>query len=157
MHGLTKKFSDLFAEAFLANSDLEQAEVTAQDRLALAELLPVEVYEHLKELIHDLLQFKRRALSSEKFQLLRQNQQLKAHVQRLQHTEQIQTEPRHANQNPLFRTTLRPKKTSMRKTPAEQQLRTADRKTLVKKFARPLLKSTSVKRCRKQATVTRLS
>ena len=75
---------DLLKSVYQANCLLEQEPISDEEKEALEFLTFPEVVDNLKDLISDLLDFKRQHKDSEKSELVRQSQQFEAMLQKLE-------------------------------------------------------------------------
>ena len=79
-----KNFYDLFRFAFITNCHLDEASVTGEELETLEELTTEEVFENFKDLINDLLNFKKDYKGSDKAELAQRSEQFENMLQKLE-------------------------------------------------------------------------
>lgn len=77
-------FTDLFKYAYVTNCKLEEEELTQEEKETLEDLDPLEVLENFKDLVMDLLAFKREFKASDKSELAKRTEQFEAMLQKLE-------------------------------------------------------------------------
>ena len=79
-----KNFYDLFRFAFITNCHLDEASVTGEELETLEELTSEEVLENFKDLVNDLLNFKKDYKGSDKAELAQRSEQFENMLQKLE-------------------------------------------------------------------------
>src|SRR5690242_16305999 len=79
-----KKIHQLFKRIFIENCEIDEEEVTKEEMSTLEELQPIEVFENFKELVLDLLEFKKKVHKDDISDLLSQNEKLQVLLQKLE-------------------------------------------------------------------------
>jgi len=77
-------FTDLFKYAYVTNCKLEDEELTQEEKETLEDLDSLEVLENFKDLVMDLLAFKREFKASDKSELAKRTEQFEAMLQKLE-------------------------------------------------------------------------
>lgn len=75
---------DLFKEIFHENCEIDEEDVTSEEETTLNELSAYEAFQNFKDLVHDLLNFKRKTKKTEKGDLVSQCEQLEMMLQKLE-------------------------------------------------------------------------
>ena len=83
-HEIEAGLQDLFKYAYVTNCTLEDEELTEEEKDTLEDLDSLEVLENFKDLVMDLLAFKREFRSSEKSELARRSEQFEGMLQKLE-------------------------------------------------------------------------
>ncbi|OMJ73873.1 hypothetical protein SteCoe_27355 [Stentor coeruleus] len=81
---LSKQLRDLFREVFTNNCYIENSIITKEESDTIEEIDDNEVLENLKDLIMNLLSFKRDYLNSEKAELVKRTEQFEVMLQKLE-------------------------------------------------------------------------
>ena len=81
---VTKILHELFKNAFITNCQLDEESVTQDELVTLEELDEQEVLENLKDLLADLLNFKKDHRKSDITELTTRSQQFEAMIQKLE-------------------------------------------------------------------------
>jgi len=76
--------ADLFKSAYTTNCRLEEEELTQEEKETLEDLDPLEVLANFKDLVEDLLAFKRDFKASDKSELAKRTEQFEAMLQKLE-------------------------------------------------------------------------
>lgn len=84
LNEVAKHFHELFKFAFITNSQLDEESVTPEEMKTLEELDSLEVLENLKDLLVDLLNFKRDNRISDTAELNKRSQQFESMIQKLE-------------------------------------------------------------------------
>lgn len=79
-----KTLFEIFKNAFITNCHLDEASVTSEELETLEELSIDEILENLKDLINDLLAFKKDFRSTEKAELAQRSEQFENMLQKLE-------------------------------------------------------------------------
>ena len=79
-----KGLKDLFTYSFIANCTLDDESMTSEESKTLEELNPAEILENFKDLILNLLRFKKEYKSSDKAELAQRNEQFESLLQKLE-------------------------------------------------------------------------
>jgi hypothetical protein len=79
-----KNFYELFRFAFITNCHLDEASVTGEELDTLEELSTEEVFENFKDLVNDLLNFKKDYKGSDKAELAQRSEQFENMLQKLE-------------------------------------------------------------------------
>ena len=79
-----KNFYDLFRFAFITNCHLDEASVTGEELETLEELTAEEVLENFKDLVNELLNFKKDYKGSDKAELAQRSEQFENMLQKLE-------------------------------------------------------------------------
>jgi hypothetical protein len=77
-------FHELFKQAFVINCNLDEESVTSQESKILQNLDTTEILENFKDLVIDLLKFKKDYISSDKAELASRNEQFEKMLQKLE-------------------------------------------------------------------------
>ncbi|CAG9330208.1 unnamed protein product [Blepharisma stoltei] len=80
----SKQLHDFFKVCFRENCEIDEEEVTIEEEKTLEELSPYEVFQNFKDLVNDLLQFKRKFKKTDKGGLETQCEQLEILLQKLE-------------------------------------------------------------------------
>ena len=81
---VTASLHELFKYAFITNSHLDEDSVTQEEMKTLTELDSFEVLENFKDLLVDLLNFKRDNRQSDTAELNKRSQQFESMIQKLE-------------------------------------------------------------------------
>jgi hypothetical protein len=81
---VSNHFHELFKFAFITNSQIDDESVTPEEIKTLEELDPLEVLENLKDLLVDLLNFKRDNRISDTAELNKRSKQFESMIQKLE-------------------------------------------------------------------------
>lgn len=79
-----KTLYEIFRQAFITNCHLDEASVTGEELDTLEELSSEEVLENFKDLVNDLLNFKRDYRSTDKAELAQRSEQFENMLQKLE-------------------------------------------------------------------------
>lgn len=79
-----KGMKDLFTCSFIANCTLDDESMTIEESKTLEELNPAEILENFKDLVLNLLRFKKEYKSSDKAELAQRNEQFESLLQKLE-------------------------------------------------------------------------
>ncbi|CAG9311893.1 unnamed protein product [Blepharisma stoltei] len=79
-----KILHELFKQAFITNCSLDDASCTPEELKTLEELDTLEILENLKDLLTDLLKFKKDYKTSDKAELAKRSEQFEAMLQKLE-------------------------------------------------------------------------
>lgn len=79
-----KSFYELFRYSFITNCHLDEASVTGEELETLEELTTEEVLENFRDLINDLLNFKKEFKSTDKAELAQRTEQFENMLQKLE-------------------------------------------------------------------------
>lgn len=81
---LSIEYHSLFTRCFVENCEIDTDEITDEERQALGELEPAEVFENFSDLITDLLKFKKQYISTEQADLVKRVNSFEAMIQKLE-------------------------------------------------------------------------
>jgi chromosome segregation ATPase len=81
---IEKALNEIFRFAFISNCHLDEASVTSEELETLDELSPEEIIENFKDLINELLNFKRDFRSTDKAELAQRTEQFENMLQKLE-------------------------------------------------------------------------
>ncbi|OMJ91447.1 hypothetical protein SteCoe_6029 [Stentor coeruleus] len=81
---IEKTINEMFRFAFISNCHLDEASVTSEELETLEELSTDEIIENFKDLINELLNFKRDYKSSDKAELAQRSEQFETMLQKLE-------------------------------------------------------------------------
>jgi hypothetical protein len=79
-----KVLHELFRYAYMSNCELMEEELSPEELETLQDLDTAEVLENFKDLILDLINYKRNSLKTEKSELIQQNEQFEGMLQKLE-------------------------------------------------------------------------
>lgn len=79
-----KILHELFKQAFITNCSLDEASCSAEELKTLEELDTLEVLENLKDLLTELLNFKKEYKNSDKAELVKKSEQFETMLQKLE-------------------------------------------------------------------------
>ncbi|OMJ69792.1 hypothetical protein SteCoe_32392 [Stentor coeruleus] len=81
---LSIEYHSLFTRCFVENCEIDTDEITEEERQALGELEPAEVFENFSDLITDLLKFKKQYISTEQADLVKRANSFETMIQKLE-------------------------------------------------------------------------
>ncbi|CAG9329888.1 unnamed protein product [Blepharisma stoltei] len=84
MEDIEKKIYDLFKYTFTTNCDIDEAPMTQEELDTLDDLQPYEILENLKDIITDLLNFKKQFKTTEAAELINRADQFEKMLQKLE-------------------------------------------------------------------------
>ncbi|OMJ96066.1 hypothetical protein SteCoe_449 [Stentor coeruleus] len=81
---LSIEYHSLFTRCFVENCEIDTDEITEEERQALGELEPAEVFENFSDLITDLLKFKKQYINTEQADLVKRANCFETMIQKLE-------------------------------------------------------------------------
>ena len=84
VHDLEKGLRTLFSYAFITNCSLDDESITTEESLTLKELETSEVLENFKDLVLNILKFKKESKLSTETELITRNNQFESGLQKLE-------------------------------------------------------------------------